>query len=221
MEKDERRAVLLNTAIEKDPADTKSALGLAALFIQEARISGNYAYYDKAAMKTINKVLVIEPSNFEALVYKSLVFYSQHHFADGLAIAEKAKNVNPYNAYVYGLMVDGNVEMGNYDSAVANADRMVSIRPDLTSYSRISYIREIYGDYKGAIEAMKLAVEAGGPGDEYTEWSRIQLAGLLEKLAIIEMQLIIQHFIKPAARLSFAIAGLGRIAIAKKNMQKQ
>jgi hypothetical protein len=39
--------------------------------------------------------------------------------------------------------VDGNVEMGNYDSAVAFADKMVALRPDLTSYSRVSYLREI------------------------------------------------------------------------------
>ncbi len=43
-------------------------------------------------------------------------------------------------------------------------NRMVSIRPDIRSYSRISYLREIHGDIPGAIEAMELAVEAGAPG---------------------------------------------------------
>ena len=215
--KTKNKASELAAKIAHDPSDTKSQLGLAALFIQEARISGDYAYYDQAAMKTINDVLVIEPNNFEALVYKSLIYYSQHHFADGLATAEKAKNINPYNAYVYGLMVDGNVEMGNYDSAIANADRMVSIRPDLTSYSRISYIREIYGDYKGAIEAMKLAVEAGGPGDEYTEWSRVQLGSLLEKNGDYKnAETLYNISLNLRPDYPFAIAGLGRIKMAKK-----
>lgn len=215
--KTKAKAADLKIAIDKDPTDTKSQLGLASLFIQEARISGDYAYYDQAAMKTINEVLAIDPNNFEALVFKSLIYYSQHHFADGLATAEKAKNINPYNAYIYGLMVDGNVEMGNYDSAVANADRMVSIRPDLTSYSRVSYIREIYGDYKGAIDAMKLAVEAGGPGDEYTEWSRVQLGSLLEKTGDYKNAEILYNIsLNLRPDYPFAIAGLGRIAIAKK-----
>ena len=74
----------------------------------------------------------------------------------------KHSSVNPYNAYVYGLLVDGNVEMGNYDTAVSYADKMVSVRPDLTSYSRVSYLREIFGDYAGSIKAMQMAVEAGG-----------------------------------------------------------
>ncbi|MEO6455028.1 MAG: hypothetical protein ABIN97_13180, partial [Ginsengibacter sp.] len=157
----QQRSKVLLAAIKEDPQDTKSCLKLAALFIEEARVTGNYMYYDKAAMKYINTVLKSEPGNFHALVFKSLIYLSQHHFAEGLATAKEAKQINPSNAYVYGLLVDGNVEMGYYDSAVVNADKMNAIRPDLTSYSRVSYLREIYGDYTGAIKAMKMAVETG------------------------------------------------------------
>ena len=125
-----------------------------------------------AAMKYVNEVLEKDPLHFEALTFKSLLYLSQHHFADGLAMAEKARAINPYNAFVHGILVDGNVEMGNYFAAVEEADIMMSIRPDMRSYSRVSYLREIHGDYPGAIEAMKLAVDAGPPGDEATEWAR-------------------------------------------------
>ena len=74
---------------------------------------------------------VIEPGNFEALTLKSLLYISQHHFADGLAIAEQAQKINPYYAFLYGILVDGHVEMGHYDSAVASAEKMMSIKPDL------------------------------------------------------------------------------------------
>ena len=151
---------LLNL-IKDNPTDSKSQLRLAALYIQEARVTGDYAYYDVAAMKYINDVLNLDSLNFNCLVFKSLIYMSQHHFADGLVVAHKAQQINPYNAYVYGLLVDGNVEMGNYDTAVAYADKMVAVRPDLTSYSRVSYLREIFGDYPAAINAMKMAVEAG------------------------------------------------------------
>jgi hypothetical protein len=63
---------------------------------------------------------------------------------------------------------------------------MVSIRPDLSSYSRISYQREIHGDNEGAIEAMKWLWKLAHPGDEATEWSRIQLAKLYEHTGQIE-----------------------------------
>lgn len=215
------RATTLYKSILTNQADIKSMLGLASLFVQEARITGNYTYYDKAAMKYVNDVLKKDTINFEALTLKSLLFLSQHHFADGLAIAEKAKAVNPYNAFVYGILVDGNVEMGNYEAAVDNSDKMVSIRPDIRSYSRISYLREIYGDYPGAIEAMKLAIGAGVPGDENTEWCRVQLGKLYEYSGEMEnaaMQYTISLEERPA--YAFANAGKARIAAAQKDYSK-
>ncbi len=108
--------------------------------------------------------------------------------------------------------------MGHYDSAVANADRMVSMRPDIRSYSRISYLREIYGDYHGAIEAMKMAVDAGGPGDETTEWSGPKLGRLYEAtgdLKSAEMYYTIALDERPG--YAFALAGLARVAIGDKH----
>jgi tetratricopeptide (TPR) repeat protein len=164
--KTEKNASDLRTMLDKDPNDKKSKLAMAALFIQEARVTGNHAYYDMAAMKYVDEVLAQEPANFLGLIFKAIISLSQHHFAEGLTYAGQAQKVNPNNAYVYGLLVDGNVEMGNYAAAVENSDKMISIRPDTKSYSRISYLREIHGDYPGAIEAMKMAIDAGPPGDE-------------------------------------------------------
>ncbi len=212
-------AGLLLDSIKADPNNIKANTKLAALYIQEARETGNRMYYDKAAMGCINNVLRNDSLNFNALVFKSLIYLSQHHFSDGLTTAIKAQKVNPYNAYIYGLMVDSYVEMGMYDSATANADRMVSIRPDLTSYSRISYLREIFGSYPSAIDAMKLAVEAGGRGDENTEWTRTQLGALYEKIgdykaaeSLYNMSLALRP------DYPYAVAGLARVAVAKNDI---
>ena len=215
------RAMDLYKAIVVNPDDTKSMLALAGMFVQEARITGNYTHYDMAAMKYINDVLKKDTANFEALSIKSLLYLSQHHFADGLAIAEIAKAINPYNSFVYGILVDGNVEMGHYDAAVENSDKMISIRPDIRSYSRISYLREIHGDNPGAIEAMKLAISAGVPGDENTEWCRVQLGKLYEHAgdtnnAGIQYNLSLQE--RPA--YAYAIAGMARLAAAQQDYGK-
>jgi tetratricopeptide (TPR) repeat protein len=203
--------------IKINPADIKSALALANAYIMEARISGNIAYYDNAAMKTVENILVKEPGNTEALMLKSLLQLSQHHFADGLATATAAQNINPNNAFVYGLLVDANVEMGDYAAALDAADKMVSIRPDLRSYSRIAYLREIHGDYIGAINAMKLAVAAGLPAEEATEWCRVQLGKLYENMGDIS-NAGFQYNLSLAARpnYAYALAGLGRIAAYEK-----
>lgn len=215
------KSIKLAATLQEKPNDTKTLLAMAGLFIQEARSTGNYGYYDKAALNYVNKVLGQDSTNFDALTLKSLLYLSQHHFADGLAIARKANTINPYNAFVYGLATDGNVETGNYDSAVATAQRMVDLRPDIRSYSRVSYLREIYGDYPGAIDAMDQAVNAGAPGDESTEWARIQLGHLYENtgdLKSAELQYSIA--LERRTDYPYAIAGLARLAAAGKDYQK-
>lgn len=207
--------------IRTNPADTKARIALASLYIQEARITGNYMYYDVAAMKYVDEVLEKDSLHFEALTFKALLNLSQHHFAEGLALAEKARAINPDNAFVYGILVDGYVEMGNYEAAVDAADKMISIRPDIRSYSRVSYLREIHGDYPGAIEAMKLAVDAGPPGDEATEWARVHLGHLYESIGDLpnaEMHYDIALLERPA--YAYALAGKARIALALSNYDK-
>ena len=207
--------------IKNNPSDIKSLLSLTAFYLQEARITGNLGYYNESAMKCIDAVLKIEPNNFEALTFRAMILLSQHRFDEGLAIAQEAQKNNPYNSFVYGLLVDGNVEKGNYSDALINADKMVSIRPDNRSYSRIAYLREIHGDFTGAIHAMKMAVDAGAPGDENTEWSRVQLGKLYEqtgKAKEAKMHYTIAVNNRPG--YPYALAGLARIATEEKDYVK-
>ncbi len=208
---------LLST-LKLNPEDNKSKLKLAQAYIEEARVTGNHAYYDNASLELLDDVLKAEPANFDALCCKSTVLLSQHHFSDALAIAQIALPLNPSSAFIYGLMCDAYVELGKYDEAVKMADKMVSIRPDIRSYSRISYLREIYGDYSGAIEAAQLAVSAGYPGLEQTEFARMVLAHLYEstgKLDSAQYEYNVALIERPD--YAFAMAGLGRVEKARGN----
>ncbi len=215
------RAEKLTKTMEQNPSDINTKLQLAAVFIQEGRTTGNRIYYDMAAMKYVNDVLKSDSLNFDALTFKATLQLAQHHFSDGLQTAQKAQQKNPYNAFIYGMLVDANVELGNYTEAVDNSDKMMSIRPDLRSYSRVSYLREIHGDYAGAIEAMNLAVSAGAPGDEGTEWARVHLGQLFEYVGDAknaEMQYLTALNERP--NYGYAYAGLARLATAKKEYPK-
>jgi tetratricopeptide (TPR) repeat protein len=73
----------------------------------------------------------------------------------------------------------------------------------------------------GAIEAMKMAIDAGLPGDESTEWSRVQLGHLYENtgdLKNAEMNYTIALNERPG--YVHAMAGMARIALAKKDYSK-
>ena len=207
--------------VRTNPGDIKSRIALSSLYIRESRITGNHRYYDRAAMKYINEVLEKDSMHFEALMLKAVIIMSRHQFSAALAIAEKARAVNPDNAFVHGILVDVHVESGNYVAAVKEAETMMSLRPDLRSYSRVSYLREIHGDYPGAIEAMKLAVDAGLPGDEATEWARVHLGDLYETTGDwmnARRQYEISLHYRPG--YPYALAGLGHIAGASGEFDK-
>jgi tetratricopeptide (TPR) repeat protein len=55
---------------------------------------------------------------------------------------------------------------------------MVDLRPDLGSYARVSYARELMGDREGALIAMEQAAEAGSGYAENVAWVRVQLGNL-------------------------------------------
>jgi tetratricopeptide (TPR) repeat protein len=210
----------LQTKIRRKPEDLTSKLLLAFAYMQEARITGQHPYYYPAALRLVNDILSQEPDNpvlrYEATVAKASIQLSQHQFAEALETGRQALQLNPNNAAVYGVLCDANVELGHYPQAIQMADQMVALRPDLKSYSRVSYLREIHGDMPGAIAAMEQAAAAGYPGLEQTAWARVTLGHLHEKtgdLAGAEKQY--RRALGEYPHYAFALAGLGRLAVKK------
>ncbi|RZK99217.1 MAG: tetratricopeptide repeat protein, partial [Hymenobacter sp.] len=204
--------------LRTDPNDQKSRLLLAEAYMQEGRVTGNHPYYDAAAMQLLQEVLKTDPENFEALCCQASLSLTQHHFSQGLALAEQAQAINPQSGYVYGLLTDANVELGRYDQAVKMADKMNQVRPDLTAYTRVSYLREIYGDMPGAIQAMDMAVKAGYNGLEQTEWSRVALGHLYEVSGQLDKaQGYYERALAMRPNYAYALAGLARVAAAHKD----
>ena len=207
--------------INKKSDDINSRLKIATIYLSEARITGEHPYYYPAVLQILEGVLSLDPQNFEALTFKASVLMSQHRFKDALVVAESAKNINPNNAYIYGVLVDANVELGNYDEAVKMSDIMQGLKPSLESYSRASYLREIYGDYPGSIEAMILAVQAGLPGSEPYCWSKKTLGYLYEQTG--NMKLAEKQYLSIIAErpsYAFALEGLARVEKSRKNYDK-
>ena len=204
--------------LRRHPDDIKAKLQLAMAYVQESRVTGNHAYYDEAAYKLVNQVLEKEPKNYDALAVKTTILLSQHHFADALTAANDFVKLYPDAAFGYGLLTDANLELGNYTDAIKACDKMNSIRPDLRSYSRAAYLREIHGDYAGAKDVMLLAVKAGVPALEQTEWCRVQLGHLYEKTnELTKAEELYRQSLEIRPDYAYALAGLGRLAMKKGN----
>jgi tetratricopeptide (TPR) repeat protein len=202
--------------LRRHPEDLKTKMKLAMAYIQESRVTGNHAYYDEAALKLVAQVLEREPQNYDGLAAKATLLLSQHHFADALKSAQEFVNLYPDAAYGYGLLCDANIELGKYTEGVAAADKMASTRPDLRSYSRVAYLREIHGDFAGAKQAMQLAVKSSMDGLEQTEWCRTELGKLYEITG--DTAMAAQYYEQSLALrpdYAYALAGLGRLAKIK------
>ena len=209
-------------ALKKNPDDLKNYITLATVFVSEGRITGNNSYYSNAAIQMLDKVTDKTTGNmdlvFQSLSLRSAILLNMHQFKDALEVAQKGAALNSTNAGIFGALVDANVEMGNYDEAVKDCDKMMSIRPDLRSYSRASYLRQIFGQNAGAIEAMKMAVDAGLPGQENTEWARTTLADLYLNTGNLDSaSLLYRSSLVYRPDYPFAYIGMARVEKAKKN----
>lgn len=215
-EPNKQKMEALYEKIKIDTANTQARLQLAQLYMQEARITGEHPYYYPAALTILNDVITRDPQSFEAHALKASVLLSLHHFEEAKEIGEMAVALNPNNGFIYGVLCDANVELGNYDAAVAMSDKMQVTRPGLESYSRASYLREIYGDNAGAIEAMKMAFQSGMPGSEEASWAGNVLAQLYMNIGDYENAMNVSRLIL-AQRPSYAFStdAIGRIYMAK------
>ncbi len=211
----------LKVKIEKEPNSAKNYVQLAQIFLQESRITGNHHYYVTKANELIDKALQLDSNDFEGLVIKASIYMTYHQFNEAKVLIEKVIAKNNYNAFAYGVLTDALVELGEYDQAVAACDRMLSIRPDLRSYARASYLREIHGQTDGAINAMMLAADAGLIGEENRAWTLYNLGNLFLNMGKLDSaEYIYKGILEERPDYGYALSGLADINIAKKNYPK-
>jgi tetratricopeptide (TPR) repeat protein len=174
---DPRTIGQLQDHLRANPDDANAYANLGLALLQRVRETGDLALYAQA-QEALDAALDREPEHLDALIGQGALALAQHRFVDALDWGERARAVNPYRAAVYGIIGDAEVELGRYEEALDTVQTMVNTRPDLNSYSRASYLRELQGDTAGAIELMELAVSAGAPGSENTLWTQVQLGNL-------------------------------------------
>ncbi|HZI16991.1 MAG TPA: tetratricopeptide repeat protein [Pyrinomonadaceae bacterium] len=165
--------------IERRPSEAGGYNLLAAAYMQKAREAEDFDFNFKAE-EALARSLKLVPDNYDGLKLRAKVLLTLHRFEQALEVARRAQSTNPRDHDNYGAMTDALVELGDYPAAVESAQRMVDLRPDTASYSRVSYLRWLHGDTAGSIEMMRLAAEAAGPNDpEKKAWCYVQLGDAL------------------------------------------
>jgi tetratricopeptide (TPR) repeat protein len=114
------------------------------------------------------------------------------------------------------VIVDAQVELGRYDEAARSLQHMVDLKPNLSSYARVSYFRELNGDLDGAVEAMRLAVSAGGEAPENFAYVQTLLGDLeLTRGETAAAERAYRTALARYAGYAPARAGMARVAVAR------
>jgi len=205
----------LQDQLRSHPDDWQSYSQLGLTYLQKARETGDPTYYQKTE-DALNKALSFQPDDYASVSASGALALARHQFHAALELGEKARQINPDRAYAYGVIADAQTELGQYSEAVETLQAMVNLRPDMSSYSRISYIRELHGDIDGALDMMQRAVDSGTPNLESTAWVRTQLGNLYFNTGDFE-QAEVEYLrtLNDRPDYVYALAGLGRLRAAQ------
>lgn len=202
--------------LRRAPGDATSQLALAQLYLQHARVTHQEARYLPEVDELLGEVISKNPDHYQALALKASMYNVLHQFEKARDLTEALIARESDHAYVYGILVDALVELGEYEAAVQACDKMISLRPGIASYARAAYLRELHGDTEGAIQAMELAASSGVAGDENRSWALYQLGQLyLGQNDIDAAEALFNGILDEHPGYAYAIGGLAQI-----NMQR-
>ena len=217
----ERRLRTAERQLQLRPKDAAAYAEMAAAYMEKARETGDGAFYGRAE-SACQKALQLEPNNYAALRLVSWVYSGQHRFREALVAARRALERDSRDPLNYGTLGDALLELGEYQEGAQAIQKMVDLRPDVASYARAAYVRELFGDMEGAIEIMGMAVRAASSRDlEHNAWCRVQLGHLLfnagrARRRRSQYQAALQIF----PGYHFAFTGLGRVRAAQQRLTR-
>ncbi|MGH7807251.1 MAG: tetratricopeptide repeat protein, partial [Thermodesulfobacteriota bacterium] len=123
--------------------------------------------------------------------------------------------------YAYGILGDAYIELGEYDKAQEAYQKMLILSPNLYSYSRMSYIKELRGDTEGAIQTMQMAIKEGirqSLPEENIAWAQYIIGELYFNAG--ELKKAQEHYeasVTTYDNYYYALAGLARVNAVEKN----
>ena len=168
---------VLQERLRVRPDDFQGLASLGLAYVAQARVSGDPSWYPMAEEALAESLRLNARDNVNALLGLGTLALARHDFEEALDHGRAAAQLDPHGADAYGVIGDALVELGRYDEAFEAFQTMVDTRPNLASYARVSYARELLGDVSGAVDAMELAFGAAGtPSDR--AWTAYRLGEL-------------------------------------------
>lgn len=201
----------------KWPNESKAWLDLGDVLGQRVRDTEDQSYCRQVEL-AYRRALALEPRSLGALTGLAWIYGSRHLFEQSVAWAEKALEIDPDEPTAYGIIGDAELELGDYDQALSHYQRMINLRPDLSSYSRSGYLLWVTGHRSRAIALMQRAIRAGAPSAESTAWCRARLAMMLfDDGALISAWQTLEPALSAAPHNLHVLLAAGRLMAARRD----
>jgi tetratricopeptide (TPR) repeat protein len=169
----------LEGRIRQSPDDGDAVVQIAQALVRLQRVDSD-ATAAVSAERHLREFLARHPDQYAAQRELGSVLLSQHRFSEALVEAQRARSLDPADAWNYGVIGDAHLELGNYDAAFAAFDRMGTLKPGPAAYARVAYALELQGDLDAALDSMQMAADATSAHDaEAQAWHYAQLGNLL------------------------------------------
>jgi tetratricopeptide (TPR) repeat protein len=159
------------------PESDEAWILLGRAWVRLARETSDPGFYLHAEACT-DVLLARSPANVAALNLRGLVLLNQHEFSRAKAAAQAILAQDPLDATAWGTLSDAALELGEFETAVNAVGHMLEQKPGLPAYARTAHLRWLAGDERSALEAYRLAIDAGlDPSDpEPLAWVLVQTA---------------------------------------------
>ncbi|MBV8817187.1 MAG: tetratricopeptide repeat protein, partial [Acidobacteriaceae bacterium] len=188
---------------------------LAGAFIQKMRDTTDYGYLDRAD-KVLQRVLSADSANYEALRLRTEIELERHHFKQAVEYSQQLTKTAPGDAWNWGTLGDAYIELGDYNRAADAYQKMINLRPNLSSYNRAAHYRFLTNDLNGAIEIMKQAIESGSTSPENVAWCYVELGAYYLKAGrLADAEYAYTNALRTFPKYHPAYAGLGKVRIAQ------
>ena len=162
----EASILALQNTLRRLPQDHASWANLAVAYVEQARLTGNASYYEKADEAAARSFEVEPDENFTALAAQAAISAARHDFSDALSSADEALAINPRDLGALAIRVDALNELGRYGEqmkALRTADRF---QPSTAIATRYSYAYELRGHLHRAADILGRAAAAGSRTDK-------------------------------------------------------
>ena len=207
---------ILVRRIEKTPEPIEPWILLGRAWVRKARYEADPGYYLNAGA-VADLVLGREPKNRAARNLRAAVLLESHAFVEAKDLADQILADDADDLLALGTKADAALELGDFDEAVASAQRLMDLKPSLPAYGRAGLLRWLQGDPAAAKKNYRAAMDASDPRDpEPLAWVLVEAAKVFWYEGDVDgADKGFDRALSAVAEYPPALVGKARVALAK------